>query len=113
VPKSKHIHLSFFKGREARLNRAVFQSLALKVAQTIYDIHRHVRTFRGLKYTYYGNVNKRVRALLQLGYVKEANIKSRRGNRALDVRKKALEDLKKATREEQQIEISRDNAYPS
>jgi len=29
-----------------------------------------------MKYTYYGNVNKRVRALQQLGYVKEVNIKS-------------------------------------
>jgi len=31
-----------------------------------------------MKYTYYGNVNKRVRALQQLGYVKEVNIKSTR-----------------------------------
>jgi Trm5-related predicted tRNA methylase len=76
VPKPKNTKLSVFKGREARLNRAIFQSLALKGAQTIYDIHKHVRTFRGLKYTYYGNVNKRVRALQQLGYVKEVNIKS-------------------------------------
>ena len=65
-----------FKGREARLNRAIFQSLALKGAQTIYDIHKHVRTFRGLKYTYYGNVNKRVRALQQQGYLNEVSVKS-------------------------------------
>jgi len=65
-----------FKGREARLNRAIFQSLALKGAQTIYDIHKHVRTFRGLRFTYYGNVNKRVRALQQLGYIKEVRVKS-------------------------------------
>jgi len=76
VPKPKNTRLSVFKGREARLNRAIFQSLALKGAQTIYDIHKHVRTFRGLRYTYYGNVNKRVRILQQQGYVKEANVKS-------------------------------------
>jgi len=76
VPKPKNTKLSVFKGREARLNRAIFQSLALKGAQTIYDIHKHLRTFRGLKYTYYGNVNKRVRALQQLGYVKEVKVKS-------------------------------------
>jgi Trm5-related predicted tRNA methylase len=76
VPKPKNTRLSVFKGREARLNRAIFQSLALKGAQTIYDIHKHMRTFRGLKYTYYGNVNKRVRALRQQGYVKEVNVKS-------------------------------------
>jgi len=29
-----------------------------------------------MKYTYYGNVNKRVRALQQLGYVKEDKVKS-------------------------------------
>jgi Trm5-related predicted tRNA methylase len=76
VPKPKNTKLSVFKGREARLNRAIFQSLALKGVQTIYDIHKHVRTFRGLRYTYYGNVNKRVRALQQLGYVKEVRVKS-------------------------------------
>ena len=76
MPKPKNTRLSVFKGREAKLNRAIFQALALKGAQTIYDIHKQVRTFRGLKYTYYGNVNKRVRALQQQGYVKEANIKS-------------------------------------
>jgi len=76
VPKPKNTRLSVFKGREAKLNRAIFQSLALKGAQTIYDIHKHVRTFRGLKYTYYGNVNKRVRALQQQGYLNEVSVKS-------------------------------------
>jgi len=76
VPKPKNTRLSVFKGREAKLNRAIFQSLALKGVQTIYDIHKHVRTFRGLRYTYYGNVNKRVRTLQQFGYVKEVSIKS-------------------------------------
>jgi len=76
VPKPKNARLSIFKGREAKLNRAIFQSLALKGAQTIYDIHKHVRTFRELKYTYYGNVNKRVRSLQQQGYLKEVKVKS-------------------------------------
>ncbi len=68
--------ISVFKGREAKLNRAIFQALALKGPQTIYDIHKRLRTMRGLRCTHYGNVNKRVRALQQLGYVKEVNIKS-------------------------------------
>ena len=76
MPKPKNTRLSIFKGREAKLNRAIFQALALKGAQTIYDIHKHVRTFRGMKYTYYGNVNKRVRTLEQLGFVKEVGVKS-------------------------------------
>jgi len=33
---------------------------------------------RGLRYTHYGNVNKRVRDLQYLGYVKEARVKSTR-----------------------------------
>ena len=76
MPKPKKTRLSVFKGREAKLNRAIFQTLALKGAQTIYDIHKNIRAFRGLKYTYYANVNKRVRALQKLEYVKEANVKS-------------------------------------
>jgi len=68
--------ISVFKGREARLNRAIFQALALRSPQTIYDIHRKLRTLGGLKNTHYGNVNKRVRALQQQGYVKEARVKS-------------------------------------
>jgi hypothetical protein len=31
---------------------------------------------RGLRYTHYGNVNKRVRELQNRGYVKEARVKS-------------------------------------
>jgi len=68
--------ISVFKGREARLNRAIFQALAIKGLQTIYDIHKRLRTVRGLRYTHYGNVNKRVRDLRYLGYVKEARVKS-------------------------------------
>ena len=72
--KSKGTELSVFKGREAKLNRAIFQTLALKGPQTIYDIHKRIKTYRGLKRTYYGNVNKRVRALEQTGYVKAISI---------------------------------------
>jgi hypothetical protein len=76
VARRKGTELSVFKGREAKLNRAIFQALALKGPQTIYDIHKRLRSFKGLKHTYYGNVNKRVRALQQAGYLKEVNVKS-------------------------------------
>ena len=68
--------LSVFKGREARLNRAIFQTLAQKGPQTIYDIHKKIKAQRGMKRTYYGNVNKRVRALEQTGYLKPAKIQN-------------------------------------
>jgi hypothetical protein len=66
---------SAFKGREARLNRAIFQSLALKGPQTIYDIYKQIRTVRGLRYTRYATVNKRVKALEEGGYIRAAGSK--------------------------------------
>ena len=72
--KFKGAELSVFKGREAKLNRAIFQTLSLKGPQTIYDIHRQIKTHRGLRRSYYGNVNKRVRALEQTGYLKAISI---------------------------------------
>jgi DNA-binding PadR family transcriptional regulator len=76
VARSKGTELSVFKGREAKLNRAIFQALALKGPQTIYDIHKRLGKTRGLRYTHYGNANKRVRDLQSKGYVKEARAKS-------------------------------------
>ncbi len=73
--KKQHGRLSVFKGREAKLNKAIFQTLAHKGPQTIYDIHKQVRVQRGLKYTRYASVNKRVRILKDSGYVCEAGSK--------------------------------------
>jgi len=67
--------ISVFKGREAKLNFAVFQVLSLKGPQTIYDIRRELRTRRGLKQVAYPTVNRRVRALQKLGYVKKVGVK--------------------------------------
>jgi len=61
--------ISVFKGREARLNFAVFQVLALKGPQTIYDIHKEVKAQKGLRYIRYATVNKRVRLLKESGYI--------------------------------------------
>jgi len=74
--KSKGTELSVFKGRETKLNRAIFQILAQKCPQTIYDTHKKIKAQRRLKRTYYGNVNKRVRALEQTGYLKPAKIQN-------------------------------------
>lgn len=68
--KCKGTELAVFKGREARLNRAIFQNLSLKGQQTVYDIHKNLRALKVFKRLHYGNVNKRVRALEQSGYVK-------------------------------------------
>jgi hypothetical protein len=67
--------LSVFKGREARLNRAIFRRFSLQGAQTAYEHHRNVRSIKILRGTHYANVNKRVRALEQLGYVKKIGVR--------------------------------------
>jgi len=72
--RTKDSELSVFKGREAKLNRVIFQILKLKGPQTIYDMHKQIKRCRGLKHTYYPNVNKRMRTLEQTGYLKMVTI---------------------------------------
>ena len=69
--KSKGTQLSVFKGKEAKLNRAIFKILAIKEPLIIYDIHKKIRSFRGFRRTRYGTVNKRVRALTESEYIKK------------------------------------------
>jgi predicted transcriptional regulator len=61
--------ISVFKGREAKLNFAVFHVLALKGPQTIYDIHKELKAQKELRYIRYASVNKRVRLLKESGYI--------------------------------------------
>jgi hypothetical protein len=68
--KPKGTELSVFKGREAKLNRAIFHRLGLEGPQNIYILHKNIRKTKGFKQVHYGNVNKRVRALEQMGYLK-------------------------------------------
>ena len=77
MPKSKPstVKLQVFKGREAKLNKAIFHILAQKGPQTIYDIHKEAKAQRGLRQSRYSNVNKRVRALEESGYIKKIGIK--------------------------------------
>jgi hypothetical protein len=69
--KAKSGRLSVFKGREARLNKAIFHILALKGPLTIYDIRREVRKQRLLHRKLYSVVSRRVRILRQQGYVEK------------------------------------------
>jgi hypothetical protein len=61
--------LSVFKGREAKLNRAVLLVLFQNGPLVVYDITREVKKRKGFKFTKYTNVNRRVRALMQQGYL--------------------------------------------
>jgi len=70
--KAKNGRVSVFKGREAKLNKAIFHILALKGPQTIYEVCKEVRALRQLKHTKYTNVNRRVRILEHSGYLEKA-----------------------------------------
>jgi hypothetical protein len=70
--KDKSGRLSVFKGREARLNRAIFHILALQGPLITYDIHKEVKAQRGLRRTKYTNVLRRIRALEESGYLEKA-----------------------------------------
>ena len=73
--KKKRGRLQVFKGREAKLNHAIFHILALKGPQTIYHIYKQVKTRRRLRHVRYATVNKRVRTLLESGYIKKTGVK--------------------------------------
>ena len=64
-----------FKGREARLNHTIFQTLTQRSPLAIYEIHKQIKTQRGLKHTKYTNVSRRVRALEESGYLDNAGIR--------------------------------------
>lgn len=68
--------ISVFKGREARLNHTIFQTLTQRGPLTIYEIHKQIKTQRGLRHTKYTNVNRRVRTLEESGYLEKAGIRS-------------------------------------
>jgi DNA-binding MarR family transcriptional regulator len=77
--RTKGTKLSVFKGREAKLNRAIFKILALKGPRSTNSLYKNVRELRGFGRKHYGNINKRVRALEELGYVKAADIQNTEG----------------------------------
>jgi hypothetical protein len=75
VAKRKSGRLQVFKGREAKLNRAIFHTLTLRDPQTIYKVCKEVKALRQLKHTKYTNVNRRVRALQHSGYLEKASVR--------------------------------------
>ena len=69
--KDKTGKISVFKGREAKLNRAIFQILALKGPLVIYDICKLVKKQKLLRRKWYSVINRRVRVLEQQNYVEK------------------------------------------
>jgi len=75
MAREKGIELSVFKGREAKLNRAILRITAQQGPQTVYDVHKQVTKTKGLGHTRYANVNLRVRALEETGYLRKSGLK--------------------------------------
>jgi Fe2+ or Zn2+ uptake regulation protein len=77
VAKGKRTHgrLSIFKGREAKLNYAIFQVLALKGPQTIYEMHKDLKAQKRFRYIRYATVNKRIKLLRESGYVNKIGVR--------------------------------------
>lgn len=73
------VRLSVFKGREARLNRAIIQVLGAKAPQSTRQLRKKIVQIKELKHTSYSTVNKRVRSLEQSGYLKKASVNQRPG----------------------------------
>ena len=71
MPKSKPstIKLQVFKGREAKLNKAIFTILSRKGPSTVYALLREIKKQRGFTDTRYGVVRRRVEALEKQDYL--------------------------------------------
>jgi len=67
--KGKTGRLSVFKGKEAKLNRAVFHVLALKSPQATWDIFRQLQKRKDLAHVKYSVLIRRVQALQELDYL--------------------------------------------
>jgi hypothetical protein len=64
--------ISVFRGRDARLNKAIFWILAEQGQLTIYDLWRKLRVQRDFVYVRYNTVNRRVRVLERQGYLEKS-----------------------------------------
>jgi hypothetical protein len=66
--------LSVFKGREARLNKAIFHILALKGPQPVYALLSEIRKQRGFTGTRYEVLRRRLEALEKPDYLMKVGI---------------------------------------
>ena len=65
------VRLSVFKGREAKLNRAIFEILIEESPLAMWDILGNVCKIRGFRRTKYAVINARIKALEDEGYLKK------------------------------------------
>jgi len=64
--KRSHGRLSVFKGREAKLNYAIFHALALKSPQTTWEIFKQFKKRKDIANLTYSVLIRRVKALQEI-----------------------------------------------
>ena len=70
--KCKGTELSVFKGKEAKLNRAIFQVLTAEEPQAIWDIFKNINRLRGMRRKRYAVIETRTKILDAQGYLTKA-----------------------------------------
>jgi hypothetical protein len=70
--KCKGTKLRVFKGREAKLDRAIFHVLSSEEPQAIWDVCKNITKIKGLKRKRYAVVELRTKALEAQGYLTKA-----------------------------------------
>lgn len=71
--RCKGTELGVFSDRAGRANAAIFDALAKESPQTIKQLLKQITRYEGLEETYYASLTKRLHALIESGYLKEAN----------------------------------------
>ena len=71
VDYEEGLRLSAFKYRGAKLNRAIFEILAVEGPLTAYQVYKHIRKRKEFEGKYYSVVNRRIRKLREQGYLKK------------------------------------------
>lgn len=74
------LELVVFKGREAKLNFAIFIALAVLGPLSINELHKQVSRQKGLSNLYYASLTKRLHCLTAEDYLKEN--KPKQGSKA-------------------------------
>lgn len=63
------IKLDVFSGKQAKLNRIIFLALLSKGLLTSYETYKEIRAAKGFRHVNRQNIDRRVKALLEQGYL--------------------------------------------
>jgi predicted transcriptional regulator len=77
--KDESFKLSIFKGREAKLNRAIINVFESEEKKSTRQIYKKIIQNKELKNTNYSTVNKRIRNLEKTGFLKKTLTQKRSG----------------------------------